>query len=256
MDKYEKLKEIKDLFDKGLLNENEYSKFKNEVLFKERTEHNLINHNIQENTKNQQIHLDNEIRTEPKLFSAATLIIICCLLFGFFFFVKNKDNSDVPTQTPPDTTKESNSSSSINNSVENNSTICKICGRKFTGDGYDKIDGVWEQNTSIQTELCSPNCAMIEGQKQEQKYNTILEKHGYAPIENTQSSTNSQVCSNCMGHYVNGFCDMCGAASPERVSQSLSNRPNCEGCNGMGYVSGYNGRHLCSACRGTGKLTY
>jgi uncharacterized protein (TIGR02145 family) len=70
-------------------------------------------------------------------------------------------------------------------------------------------------------------------------------------------SSDGTKCRNCgFGYYRGGSCSECGTVSQERLNESLSKRPNCEGCKGMGYVNGYNGRRLCPGCNGTGKLTY
>lgn len=80
--------------------------------------------------------------------------------------------------------------------------------------------------------------------------------------ENEKKSNKSYLsdgskCTNCgLGNYSRGSCSQCGAVSRERLNESLSKRPNCEGCNGSGYFSGYNGKRLCPGCKGSGKQTY
>ena len=74
---------------------------------------------------------------------------------------------------------------------------------------------------------------------------------------NKSYSSDGTKCRNCgFGHYRGGSCSQCGSVSQERLNESISKLPNCEGCNGMGYVNGYNGRRLCPACKGSGKQTY
>ncbi|WP_158729058.1 MULTISPECIES: hypothetical protein [unclassified Flavobacterium] len=64
-------------------------------------------------------------------------------------------------------------------------------------------------------------------------------------------------CLNCkIGRYVKGACSQCRAVSRERLNEVQSKRPNCEACRGTGFVSLYNGKRLCTVCKGSGKLTY
>lgn len=272
MDNYEKLKDLKDLFDRGLINELEFSKLKNNILFSGKNNEVPIKESENKKTSRTKEELNRDLANglisgfeynelcndlieksnsnSNEDHSAKFLVIIlviCAILFGAYSIKKSSPQNNSAVQ---DTLSTTTSAPILNATIEKTTTKCKICGINFSGDGYDKIDGVWQRTSRLQTELCSPNCANIDDQRQTQKYNQILQKHGYAPINNLKK------CSTCMGHYVNGFCDMCGAASQERVNQSLKNRPNCEGCNGMGYVNGYNGNQLCPACKGTGKLTY
>jgi hypothetical protein len=76
--------------------------------------------------------------------------------------------------------------------------------------------------------------------------------------QQTHYASDGQRCSHCgLGHYRNGYCDMCGAASPEIVVQSLLNAPACDMCKGTGYIHAMNGDLVvCPACNGTGKETY
>ena len=135
------------------------------------------------------------------------------------------------------------------NISETSATVCKMCTREFTGDGYDKIDGVWQKNTSMQTELCSPSCARENSEKMDKTYDDILEKHGYQKVF-------TKKCSRCRSNYVDGFCERCGAASPEKVNETYSKMPNCEMCSGTGITDGYDGKRICSVCNGKGKQTY
>lgn len=63
-------------------------------------------------------------------------------------------------------------------------------------------------------------------------------------------------CTQCIGHYQGGFCDICGAASPERVQESYSKAANCKYCQGSGVIPNGNRYKVCPSCRGTGKQTY
>jgi hypothetical protein len=77
--------------------------------------------------------------------------------------------------------------------------------------------------------------------------------------ENEAFITDGQTCLRCgWGHYKNGYCDLCGAASPERVNRSIQNNaPACDICKGKGFIRGANGDSIiCPSCKGTGKETF
>ena len=277
MDKYDKLKELKTLLDKGLLNENEFSKLKNEILFENKN-------NIEESFKDKKIydrakennafsHADDislnkysKIKLIDKLDkesnnklnkqksvkyndysnndnSLKNIFIIVGVIMAFFIWTINKDKSSLD-QNNISTPTIDTTSTQINNSQENYMTTCKICGRSFSGDGYDKIDGVWQRNTNMQTELCSSNCAMIEGQRQDQKYNDILVKHGYAPIDfDAQSSTSNHAQPNRNGFFT-GSDGQLHQASP------------CGYCHHTGFIDSGDGMQVCPMCDGKGEKIY
>lgn len=76
----------------------------------------------------------------------------------------------------------------------------------------------------------------------------------------TEYASDGQSCRVCgTGRYSSGFCNLCGAASPDRVQESNSKAPNCEYCQGAGVVK-TGGMHdhykVCPSCKGSGKQTY
>jgi uncharacterized protein (TIGR02145 family) len=91
--------------------------------------------------------------------------------------------------------------------------------------------------------------------KQKAEYSRIQEEK--EKQTNVVYATDGTKCTHCgLGIYRGGVCGQCGTVSRERLNESRLSRANCEGCNGSGYVNGYNGVRLCQACRGSGKQTY
>jgi hypothetical protein len=173
------------------------------------------------------------------------LIFVSFLIVFFFFKCGGNNEQKQSEQLPIETTEESLN----NDSNTESSTTCNICGREFYGNGYEEqLDGsVKELSDEYQGYLCSPTCA----RKASQKLDDVADKYG---IDLNESS--SSKCNRCSGHYEDGFCNLCGGASPERVNQSLQNRANCEMCQGNKYVEGYDGVKICPVCNGTGKESY
>lgn len=168
------------------------------------------------------------------------------ILVGFliiFFFVKCS-GSKSETQS-----SESTNQSLVKDSNTESTNTCNICGRVFSGNGYEEqIDGrITELSDEYQGYLCSPNCA----RKASQKLDDVADKYGIDANESSNSN-----CQRCSGRYENGFCNICGGASPERVNESNLNRASCKMCQGNGYVEDYNGVKTCPVCSGTGKESY
>jgi hypothetical protein len=126
---------------------------------------------------------------------------------------------------------------------------CSQCGREFHGNGYEEQeDGSFKElEYPYSNLLCSPACA----RKAAQQLEDVANKYG---IDLDESSSNR--CQRCSGRYEDGFCNLCGGASPERVNQSNQNRANCEMCQGNKYVEGYDCVKVCPVCNGTGKVSY
>jgi hypothetical protein len=257
MDKYEKLKELKTLLDNGVLNQDEFNKLKNEILFSDDV---IPKNDSGYNTFSKSEGFDNEQNDSTKSDIKSNVyediafkyvqnvkkksnnnLILFIVIAGIIIFFYNYDinsntiNSNDSIQDSKTTTTEE--------LVENESTICTICGRNFTGDGYDKIDGVWQRNTNMQTELCSQNCAMVEDQRQNQKYNDILVKHGYEPIDDSQSSSSNHSQPNGNGFFT-GSDGQLHQASP------------CGNCHHTGYVEMGDGMQVCPMCDGKGEKIY
>lgn len=240
-----KLENLKQLYDSKAISETEYNVLKEEVLF--RHNENKIQTCNQSNNQNsvqkQKSAINTRKRTKENDFIA--YILIFCFLIGFFLLRKsNSSNDSGSSEISTDSTTVVNETTSYDSR-----TVCRICGTKFYGDGYDRIDGVWQKNTSMQTELCSPSCAREHSEKMDKTYDDILEKHGYQKVF-------TKKCSRCGSNYVDGFCERCGAASLEKVNETYSKMPNCEMCSGTGITDGYDGKRICSVCNGKGKQTY
>ncbi|MDB5228912.1 MAG: hypothetical protein JWN78_3105 [Bacteroidota bacterium] len=136
------------------------------------------------------------------------------------------------------------SSKTVTEEVKENT--CSICGRKFKGNGYEEAsEGIWKPcSYPYQCYVCSPEC----GRKHTAEVNKLLDK---------VDQYSGEKCVSCgFGHYVNGFCNYCGVASPTTVERHQANYPKCEMCNGTGFVNSYDGYKVCPSCKGTGKQTY
>jgi hypothetical protein len=84
------------------------------------------------------------------------------------------------------------------NSTEEKTTSCEYCGKKIVGRGYQMIsEGVCEPCVApYQSFLCSPQCVMDTEKKTTEKFNEILNKHGYGSLDDNQES-NNQSDSDC-----------------------------------------------------------
>lgn len=173
-------------------------------------------------------------------------LIFVSFLIVFFFYKCGGNNQE--KQSEP--TKVESTEETLNNDANTeSSSTCNICGREFSGNGYEEqLDGsITELEYPYSNQLCSPTCA----RKASQKIDDVANKYGIDLNESTSSR-----CQRCSGQYEDGFCNLCGGASSERVNQSNQNRANCEMCQGNKYVEGYDGVKLCPVCNGTGKKSY
>jgi 5-methylcytosine-specific restriction endonuclease McrA len=264
MDKFEKLKELKALLDNGVLNQDEFDKLKNEMLFSEDkinsnlsvdsitftkagSHKNRINESGKSNSERnvfEEIAIKNNQKINYKIPQKNNNNLIYFAVFiGVILFFFFQNNNNVVNDSNQNSSQDNTTKSSSDSYIESSSTICKICGRNFTGDGYDKIDGVWQRNTNMQTELCSQNCAMVEDQRQNQKYNDILVKHGYEPIDDSQSSSSNHAQPNSNGFFT-GSDGQLHQASP------------CGNCHHTGYVEMGDGMQVCPMCDGKGEKIY
>ena len=82
---------------------------------------------------------------------------------------------------------------------------------------------------------------MVEDQKQNQKYNQILKKHGYAPINFDKNSTNSSSGGDYhMGNdgliYENNKCQLCKGTGIETANNLMGGQDSrvCPMCDGRG----------------------
>ena len=184
-------------------------------------------------------------KQSPFIYFIRGIIFVVFLIV--FFFVKCSGNNEEKQSEP--TTIESTEETSNNDSNTESLSTCNICGREFNGNGYEEqLDGsVQELEYPYSNQLCSPTCA----RKASQKLDDVANKYGIDINESASSK-----CQRCNGHYEDGFCNLCGGASPERVNQSNQDRANCEMCQGNKYVEGYDGIKVCPVCNGSGKESY
>jgi hypothetical protein len=164
-----------------------------------------------------------------------------------FFVVKCSGNEDV-NNSEIQSEEITEESTSTNSSAESTAT-CTICDKEFYGRGYEEqVDGsIIELSDPYQGFLCSPSCV----RKASQKTEDVANKYGIDLNETKRSR-----CQRCSGHYEDGFCNLCGGASPERANQSNQNKANCQMCQGNKYVDGYDGVKICTVCNGSGKESY
>ena len=190
------------------------------------------------------------ISKDDNVSSKALLGIGLLFVIGVFIYKMNTHQWTIGTSNESTNT-------TLPSSSTNTSTIrtdkCNICGRNFTGDGYSEVtDGVWRPcEYPYTSSICSAQC----GIKSTQQFNRAA--------NNLFNSGSSSLCLNCgLGHYQNGYCDRCGAASVERVNQSRSKSADCPLCKGtgiekpMGANSGGETGRICPMCDGTGKQSY
>jgi hypothetical protein len=237
-----KLENIKKLLEANSITQSEYDKLKEEILFKKNFVDFKVNDN--ENTKNvldknsnfggQYIDQRQPLNQNNWLIS----IILFFLMGGFWIWTSKDDNGNINSSTQINDTL---SSSIDNNDSFNSKTNCKICGENFSGDGYDKIDGVWQKNTNMQTELCSQSCAMKEEKNIDEKYDEILRESGYnssmkdAPIEHYgdyNEGSDGRI-------YESNKCGLCNGTGIEKNMSSLSDEYGriCPMCKGRGVRS-------------------
>jgi hypothetical protein len=127
LDKYEKLKELKSLLDKGLLDENEFSKLKNEILFsddgisKNDSGHNTLSNtesyeneqnnspkpNVERNIfeeiafkNNQKINIGSPPKVKTKINNNLVLFVVIVVIVLFFKFYKSSDEREIQEICP------------------------------------------------------------------------------------------------------------------------------------------------------------
>jgi hypothetical protein len=123
------------------------------------------------------------------------------------------------------------------NNVEYNE--CNICGKKFTGRGYEEVsDGVWRLcKYPYQSYICSSWC----GKKSTEKMDNALRNHGINPsiIHDDKSSNGSSYQGSNGRIYENNVCSMCKGTGIEKNNSSFSDEYGriCPICNGKGVRS-------------------
>lgn len=239
-----KLENLKQLFDSKLISEAEYHVLKEEILFNtDANNKNFEKENIStisnNHTNNEKSYVNNEQNSKEK--NTLVYIIIGFFIIGLWFWNSKNNSSDNNSNTVDETLN--TISTTDENISETSSTVCKICSREFTGDGYDKIDGQWQRNKDIQTELCSASCAIKEEENIDEKYDKILKKYEH------KSSGKSLMNSN------NGY----QVGEDGRIYEGNP----CTLCNGTGIekntarnLSGGDYGRICPMCEGKGLRSY
>lgn len=245
-----KLEQIKQLLDSKVITESEYKLLKQEILFKkDSTDEIKKNVSVPPKSSVENFVGSKKINSaKPEKNSGSNAYVAVVVFFLFLFFgIWNSKESHTDSNSNASNDTVSSAIESSNDSSNNSATTCKICGRNFYGDGYDKIDGIWQRNTSMQTELCSPSCAMKEEKNIDEKYDNILRKYGY----NTSESSSMQDAP--IQHYGEHH-----VGSDGRIYENSS----CSLCRGTGIESGRNiatgelEQRVCPMCEGRGVQSY
>ena len=119
---------------------------------------------------------------------------------------------------------QSNEVTSSNSTVS--TTICSICGRQFTGSGYEEVvEGIWKpcSNPQYLCQVCSPSCGM----RHTAKMNGILNQ-----LNIKNHSNDGRV-------YEKDVCPLCKGTGIERPMNNLTNETGriCPMCDGRGVRS-------------------
>jgi hypothetical protein len=194
MDKYEKLKELKTLLDNGVLNQDEFNKLKNEILFSDdkitsdeseitnnyskpesfdNEQKNYTKSNVERNIfeeiafkNNQKINYNIPQKNNNNLIYFAVFIGVI-----LFFFFQNNNNvvNDSNQNSSQDTTTTSNSSDYSSSSTSSSSSSsyssdnkCSWCGKSFSGEHYTHLGKMSDcYSTSSSSSIgvyCSLSC--------------------------------------------------------------------------------------------------
>jgi len=226
------LEKIKQLLDTKVISESEYIVLKEEILFKRNSKKEDLNIKPKFESSKESDTKTYHHTNKKSSNSTYTYLFIFCFIIGFLVWNSNDNSDDIQT--------ESDILSTENSTIETDSyvstTICKICGNEFSGDGYDKIDGIFQRNTNLQTELCSSSCARQEEKNIEEKYDKILENYGY---ETTKNSDKLKVGQD--GRlYENNACSLCNGTGIEKGRNIATGEVEgriCPMCDGRGVRS-------------------
>lgn len=174
-------------------------------------------------------------------------IISSIAIAGVFLFLAFGSGESNKTENPDS----NNPIRSTTTEVSDNTNQCSVCGRTFSGKGYQEVtEGVWKPcEDPYQCQICSAACGM----KHTGNWDEINER------TNTSSNNSPQKCLNCgQGFYSSkGICTVCDAVTPEREKMQKDRLPNCEACSGSGKIDyGMGDVRVCSSCNGQGKQTY
>lgn len=122
-----------------------------------------------------------------KIISSTVIVVV----FLFLAFGSGESKSSDSSSGTVETTSKVPASVK-DNSKEQKTTTCEFCGKEFIGRGYQMIsEGVCEPcKEPYQSFLCSPECAMGNNKKTTEKFNEILNKHGYSSLDESQENNN------------------------------------------------------------------
>lgn len=221
-DKLKKLEDLIELYKSNSITKEEYDLLKNELLIdsNKKVDNNsakpIIESKIPEQIETQNNHQEKTFNESNRGF--ISIIVFCVIFILFIVNIKKQEN---PTEvTAPDTT-------TVNSTIETSSNTCSICGRNFSGNGYEEIsEGVWQLcDNDHQSYICSTNC----GRKHDMEMNRVLNKYNI----NTNSNRNdgrvyeSNACSLCKGT---------GIESGRDINGDIESRV-CPMCSGRGVRS-------------------
>ncbi len=161
------------------------------------------------------------------------LILIPVMIIGL---TKPKSNFNT---TKNSTIENVYDSAEINKQVSKKITVCSICHKTFTHNGYKEIsDGVWRpQSDPYTSQICSINCGkkytkkvhdLID--KVEDKYNNGIDTHSNQEYQrgNDGRIYETKKCSMCFGK---GYTDYVNPANGQKESEI------CSMCEGAGHLS-------------------
>jgi hypothetical protein len=196
----------------------------------------------------------NIFSNNPIYYFIAGILIVFILIYNLSKIDNTPDtNTTTPTEINTISQPEHEPKSAPFEEKES-TTTCSICGKEFTGRGYHEVsEGQWELcQEPYQCQICSRQCGMIHNGK----WNDILNE-----IDQNKNSSSNRFCKNCkFGVYRAGFCDLCGAATSEKVQEYKSRLPKCDLCNGTGIErpSGFSSEsgRICPACDGSGHVNF
>ena len=163
--------------------------------------------------------------------------IIMFLFLGISLVCKNMKSSEgSSTSTSESSSSSSNSTSSSSESKQiDNTNTCNICGKEFTGKGYEEVsEGVWKPcQEPYQSSICSPSC----GLQSTRNIDKVLEKYGINP--STIHDNNSSHESSDGRIYENNACPLCNGTGIEKNTSHLSDEYGriCPMCDGKGVRS-------------------
>ncbi len=161
----------------------------------------------------------------------ATLVVAS---FLFLAFGSGDSKTSENNSSSNNTSNDAPSSSSESATIDNTNT-CNICGKEFTGKGYEEVsEGVWQPcKDPNQCFICSRNC----GLQSTRNMDKILEKYGVNP--STIHDNNSYHEGDEGKIYESNACPLCNGTGIEKNKSQLSDEYGriCPMCDGKGVRS-------------------